>query len=233
LSKVHQRMRYTGSIPVPLAYSFAHVASQLATTDNWFYWAHLLLWQAELPNTTNHKYGFKNANRLRDRRHNDALNIITVTDKRNYFIMHTVIPDTTETGPSRLVWRAVWSGHYGDVDWLVLLFYPLISRFYCWSELYFDDFINAARIVCLCICRGSVCLSVPSSRLTPLLQLCCCGPAGRRYISRLLHGAQQRGVQLANAGSATLSAYAVAEHGFVLLNEGRLIGCVSMSEVWF
>ena len=76
-------------------------------------------------------------------------------------------------------------------------------------------------------------LSVPSSRLTPLLQLCCCGPAGRRYISRLLHGAQQRGVRLENAGSATLSAYAVAEHGFVLLNEGRLIGCVSMSEVWF
>jgi len=36
-------------------------------------------------------------------------------------------------------------------------------------------------------------------------------PAGGD-IDRLLHGAQQRGVRRANAGSATLSAYAVAEH---------------------
>jgi len=31
-------------------------------------------------------------------------------------------------------------------------------------------------------------------------------------IDGLLHGAQQRGVRRANAGSATLSAYVVAEH---------------------
>jgi len=36
-------------------------------------------------------------------------------------------------------------------------------------------------------------------------------PAGGD-IDRLLHGAQQRGVRRANAGSATLSAYVVAEH---------------------
>jgi len=35
-------------------------------------------------------------------------------------------------------------------------------------------------------------------------------------IDRLLHGAQQRGLRRANAGSATLSAYVVAGHKLVL-----------------
>ena len=52
----------------------------------------------------------------------------------------------------------------------------------------------------LCICRSSVCPPVCPSM----------SPAGD--IDRLLHGAQQRAMRLANAGSATLSAYVVAEH---------------------
>jgi len=46
-------------------------------------------------------------------------------------------------------------------------------------------------------------------------QVCCCGPAGD--VDRLLHGAQQRGVRRANAGSATLSAYVEAEHNLLIL----------------
>jgi len=48
-------------------------------------------------------------------------------------------------------------------------------------------------------------------------KLGCCGVWTRpaRHIDRLLHGAQQRGVRRANAGSATLSAYVlITEHSF-------------------
>jgi len=58
----------------------------------------------------------------------------------------------------------------------------------------------------LCICRVSVRLSVCLSQHGPQQQTLLCGrPAGG--IDRLLHGAQQRCVRRANAGSATLSAY--------------------------
>jgi len=62
----------------------------------------------------------------------------------------------------------------------------------------------------------SVCprLPVPAQhRVFRCGELCCCGPAG----NRLLHGAQQRGVRRANAGSATLSAYVVTEHRLVTI----------------
>ena len=63
----------------------------------------------------------------------------------------------------------------------------------------------------LCICwapvrpsvRLSVCLSTGHSS-----KVCYCGTTAGD-IDRLLHGAQQRGVRRANAGSATLSAYVV------------------------
>ena len=63
-------------------------------------------------------------------------------------------------------------------------------------------FIGTARIACGAesMKRHGVRPSVPAWT-----------PAGGD-IDRLLHGAQQRGVRRANAGSATLSAYVVAEH---------------------
>jgi len=45
--------------------------------------------------------------------------------------------------------------------------------------------------------------------------VCLSRPAG--YIDRLLYGTQQRGVRWTNAGSATLSAYAVAERRLDIL----------------
>jgi len=48
-------------------------------------------------------------------------------------------------------------------------------------------------------------------------------PSMAADIDRLLHGAQQRGVRRANAGSATLSAYVVAEH--------RLVCCFRQHEM--
>ena len=63
----------------------------------------------------------------------------------------------------------------------------------------------------------------PFFRRTPLLRVCCCGPGGQEIsIDRggrrapQQHGAQQHSVRRANAGSATLSAYVVAEHRLVL-----------------
>jgi len=85
----------------------------------------------------------------------------------------------------------------------------------------------------LCICRVSVRLSAcPSVRPSICLSvrawahgrkpaavglLLWARPAG--YIDRLLRDAQQRGVRRANAGSAMLSAYVVAEHRLV-------VGCI-------
>jgi len=42
-------------------------------------------------------------------------------------------------------------------------------------------------------------------------------PGREGYIDRLLYGTQQRGVRWTNAGSATLSAYAVAERRLDIL----------------
>ena len=55
---------------------------------------------------------------------------------------------------------------------------------------------------------SSVCLSVPSGRRTPLLQVCCCGPGGQEIPIACWTADARR----ANAGSATLSAYSAAEH---------------------
>jgi len=60
----------------------------------------------------------------------------------------------------------------------------------------------------LCICLASVRLSVCLPQHGPDYR-CYCGPAGD--IDRVLYGAQQRGARRANAGSATLSAYVVAD----------------------
>jgi len=60
--------------------------------------------------------------------------------------------------------------------------------------------------------RLSICLSQHAPQQQTLLLWA--RPA--RDIDRLLHGAQQRGVRRVNAGSSTLSAYAVAEHRLVL-----------------
>ena len=57
--------------------------------------------------------------------------------------------------------------------------------------------------------RLSLCLSVPSSCHTPLLQVCSCGPGGQEILIRLLLQWQ------VNAGTAVLSAYTVAEHRLV------------------
>jgi len=61
--------------------------------------------------------------------------------------------------------------------------------------------------------RPGVCLSVPAW-FTAANFAAAARPAGD--IDRLLHGAQQCSVQRANAGSATLSAYAVAEQRLVM-----------------
>ena len=71
----------------------------------------------------------------------------------------------------------------------------------------FSQLLGTARLACgLCICP-SVCPRMGHSN-----KVCCRGLAGRRY---LLQCAQQHGVRRANAGSATLSAYVVAEHRLV------------------
>jgi len=69
--------------------------------------------------------------------------------------------------------------------------------------------------------RLSICLSVPAwahgRKPAAVGLLLWARPAG--YIDRLLRDAQQRGVRRANAGSAMLSAYVVAEHRLV-------VGCI-------
>jgi len=54
--------------------------------------------------------------------------------------------------------------------------------------------------------------SLTPGRNMPLLQVCCCGPGGQK-ISIVCCTA---GVRQANAGSATLSAYVVAEHRLIV-----------------
>jgi len=63
--------------------------------------------------------------------------------------------------------------------------------------------------------QSRVCKSVRRTAANPLLRglLLWVWLAGD--VDRLLHGAQQLGMQPANAGSATLSAYVVAEHRLV------------------
>ena len=74
--------------------------------------------------------------------------------------------------------------------------------------------------------RPGVCLSVPAW-FTAANFAAAAQPAGD--IDRLLHGAQQCSVQRANAGSATLSAYAVAEQrlvmGVIIKNNGSDLTC--------
>jgi len=53
----------------------------------------------------------------------------------------------------------------------------------------------------------SVWVSVPSGRWTPLLQVCCCGSGGHEISVDCCSS----GLRRANVGSATLSAYVVAE----------------------
>jgi len=57
----------------------------------------------------------------------------------------------------------------------------------------------------------SVWVSVPSGRWTPLLQVCCCGSGGHEISVDCCSS----GLRRANVGSATLSAYVVAEHRLV------------------
>jgi len=61
----------------------------------------------------------------------------------------------------------------------------------------------------LYICGASICLFLPSGA-TAAKFATVAQPAGD--IDRLLQGRQQRGMRRANAGSATLSVYIVAEH---------------------
>ena len=58
----------------------------------------------------------------------------------------------------------------------------------------------AARRVYATVWCPSVCLSAPSVRRTPLLQVCCCAPGGQEMD-------QLRQQRHTNAGSDTLSAY--------------------------
>jgi len=71
--------------------------------------------------------------------------------------------------------------------------------------------IGTARIVCgrVSTKRYGVRLSVVSHSS----ELCCCGPAGRRYRSI---AARRTVARQANAGSATLSAYVVTENSLVV-----------------
>jgi len=62
--------------------------------------------------------------------------------------------------------------------------------------------------------RPSVGLSVPT-RATPARFAQAWGNRSILPINRLLHGAQQRRMRRVHAGSATLSAYVVAEHRLV------------------
>jgi len=65
--------------------------------------------------------------------------------------------------------------------------------------------IGTARVV-------SAAGSMRLSGVRPSVRLSVCLSSSAGDIDRLLHGAQWRGVRRANAGSATLSAYVVAEH---------------------
>jgi len=56
--------------------------------------------------------------------------------------------------------------------------------------------------------RPSVCLSVPSGRRTPLLQVCCCGPGGQEIsIDWCSSGGQVRAVPRCQRNTACLSSW--------------------------
>jgi len=60
---------------------------------------------------------------------------------------------------------------------------------------------------------------IPSDRRTPLLQVCCCGPGWQEISIDCCTAGVMR---LANAGSATLSAYVVAEHSLITIDVMQL-----------
>ena len=87
---------------------------------------------------------------------------------------------------------------------ILCVFLCLIAQIYYWHCPH-----SMRSKVCETVQCPSLCLSVCLSQHGPAA-----GPAAGD-IDRLLHGALQQGVRRANAGSATMSAYVVAEHRLV------------------